>query len=407
MIEILSVLETQDDFIKYHAMIDKHNTDNDIKRIILWLDNYYRDTKATDVDWSSFSTYFFSKNPMIGGTKKEVFESIFEKLDEGCTTLKSALIDTYLQRYHAERIAFHAMSVAEGKKPDLLDIQLELDTYLDVSGKAAAIGEEANRDDLETILTKVIHGTGLRWRLTPLNTSLGPLRLGNFVLFAGRPDAGKTTLLLSEVTYMAEQLPDDKTVLYFSNEEASSAVKLRAMCSLLGVTLGDLERDPLTYWNEYVKILGREDKILIIEKPDLSVNDINWWIKREDAGLIVVDQMRKVKGFDSDSGITRLEKIFNYARELSKSVAPVLTVSQLDGQAEGEAYPSMSRLYESKTAVQGEMDAIVNIGVVAGSVPANARYLNVVKNKLPTPDDPMMRKAQYEVLLHADIARFI
>ena len=49
------------------------------------------------------------------------------------------------------------------------------------------------------------------------------------------------------------------------------------------------------YWERYKDALGgNPDKILLIEKPDLSVTDIEWWIAHEKPGLILVDQLRKV-----------------------------------------------------------------------------------------------------------------
>lgn len=408
MIEILHVLEDKEDYDKYCSLVKKHNTDNDITRIINNMGTYFKDTTALTVDWVGFSTYFFVKNPLIQDVKKTVFEAIFDNLDKHPhTALKSTLIDTFLQRHHAERIGFMALEVAEGRRSDLSDVQSELDTYMDISGKAAEIGSEAVRDDLATLMKTVRHGTGLRWRLPALNESLGAIRKGNFILIGGRPDAGKTTLLASECTHMVKQLAAGERVLYFTNEEGGSVVKTRIISSLLGVDQDTLEGDIGRYWSEYVHELDSDpDKILVIDKPTLSVYDIEWWLRAETPGLILIDQLRKVKGFDDLAGVNRLEKLFNQGREWSKEYAPVITVSQLDGNAENEMYPDMSRLYESKTAVQGEMDAIINIGRVNGSSPSNARYLNVVKNKLPTPDDPALRNGRHEVVILGDIGRF-
>lgn len=408
MLEILSILDTHDDYSKFNTIISQHSTDKDISRIIHWIGEYYRVTGAPHVEWDDFQVFFFAKNPMIKDAKKEVFEGIFTQLKEyEETELEEVLLNTFLQQYHAERIGFLAMEVAEGKRSDLMEIQGELDDYLNVSGMAESIGKEANRDDLETILTRMSYGTGLRWRMQALNDSLGEIRRGNFILFGGRPDSGKTTLMCSEATHMATQLKPDEKVLYFTNEEGSDAVKLRVISSLLGVDRATIEKDRLTTWDDYVKILGDKDKILVIDKHDMHIKDIDWWLKHEKAGLIVIDQLRKVRGFENLTGVNRLEKLFNYARELSKQYAPVMTVTQLDGFAENEPYPDMSRLYESKTAVQGEMDAIINIGRVRGSVPENTRYLNVVKNKLPTPEVPNERNGMHEVSILPDIARFI
>jgi replicative DNA helicase len=275
------------------------------------------------------------------------------------------------------------------------------------SGKLEELDSQATMEDLDELLDSIAPGSGLSWRLSALNEALGDLRKSNFCLFAGRPESGKTTLMCSEITHMAPQLPPDEKVLYFTNEEGGKVVKTRLYSSLLGVDLKTLLSNRTYYANEYQKALGGDrNKIIVIDKHDMHVNDIEYWLNREEVGLICIDQLRKVRGFDDIKGIQRLERLFQQAREWSKEYAPVLTVSQLDNMAENKQYPDMSMLYESKTAVQGECDVIVNIGQISGSVPAYARWLNIVKNKMPTPGDPAMRHGRYEVQLHPDIARY-
>jgi replicative DNA helicase len=347
MIEVLNVLEDKEDYDKYHAIVKRFTKDTDILRIHNWIGEYYKETGDKDLAWDSFSTYFLAKNPALNENKQEEYKRMFEKLRlNSGTSLKRVLIETFLQRYHAERIGFMSLEVAEGKRNDLNDIQLELDQYMDVSGKATIIGAEANRKDLEQLLETTSASSGLKWRLEAFNQSFGPLRRGNFALFAGRPDSGKTTLLCSEGSYMAPQLPPDERLLYFTNEEGGDPVKIRMITSALGIDRITLEKDKKRYWNEYLTLLGGDpDKILIIDKYDLHVKDIEYWLQHETPGLVCIDQLRKVHGFDDMKGVTRLEKLFQLGREWSKAFAPVLTVSQLGGMAEGTQWPGMSCLY--------------------------------------------------------------
>lgn len=408
MLEALGVFDTQDDYSKYKDIITKSLNDFDLERIAENVGKYYKETGLPEIDWSAFSTWFFINNPLVTAEKRTLFEGIFKQLEDLDTSLKSSLIDACLKRYHAERIAFLAMEVAEARKTDLAPVQTELDSYTVNSGKANDMSVDVCTNDLDDLLTTVSHGSGLNWRLNALNESLGELHKGRMCLFAARPEVGKTTLLASECTFMAQQLPPEKKVLYFTNEEDRESVNIRLWCSLLGVDLATLKANRLHFIAEHDKLLhGDRNKIIVIGKWDMSVHDIEYWLKNTDVGLIVIDQLRKVRGFDEiKGGIQRLERVFQTAREWSKEYAPVLTVSQLDAEAENEQFPSMSRLYESKTAVQGECDVIVNIGQVDGSVPEHARWLNVVKNKLPTPMVASLRHGKHEVLIDPEIARY-
>jgi len=408
MHEVLSALDTREGYRKYRHLVAKNMNDPDLERVISNLDLYYQTITGDSVDWKDFSTWFIVQNIMLPTAKKTQYEQMFKDLATASTTgIKAGLVQIYLERYHAERIAFEAMKVAEGKKNDLSDVRHEFDAYMRNSGKMTEIEAPACMDDLDDLLTTVSPGSGISWRLEALRESLGDLRKGNLCLFNGRPESGKTTLMASEVTYMTPQLPDDEIALYFTNEEGGAAVKTRLYCSLLGVNLATLMSNPPLHKAEYEKALGgNRNKILVIDKHDLHANDIEYWLEKEKVGLVVIDQLRKVRGFEGEKGIQRLERLFQQAREWSKEYAPVLTVSQLDAQAEGYQYPTMDMLYESKTAVQGECDVIVNIGQVPGSIPQYARWLNVVKNKLPTPGDPMQRHGKHEVLMMPEIARY-
>ncbi|MEX5624037.1 hypothetical protein ABFV62_28325, partial [Pseudomonas syringae] len=62
--------------------------------------------------------------------------------------------------------------------------------------------------DLESLLSKTYDGGGLSFRLSALRKMLGPLRKGNFGFIFARPETGKTTFLASEITHMAEHLPE-------------------------------------------------------------------------------------------------------------------------------------------------------------------------------------------------------
>jgi len=215
-------------------------------------------------------------------------------------------------------------------------------------------------------------------------------------------------MLASEATFMAQQLPPNKKVLYFGNEEATEAVKMRLYSAALGIDLATLKSDPARYQKEYTKLMhGDPNQIMLVGKSNMTTYDIMRWLKKTDVGLIFIDQLRKVHGFDGEGGVQRHEKLFQWARELAKEYAPVITVGQLDAEAQDEQWPNVARIYESKTAVQGECDAIVMIGSVTGSIPEYSRWLNVVKNKCATPGNLALRHGRHEVTIQPNIARYV
>ena len=93
----------------------------------------------------------------------------------------------------------------------------------------------------------------------------------------------------------------------------------------------------------------------------------------------------------------------NWGREIAKAYAPVITVHQADGTAEGVQWIDMSQLYMSKTGIQGEADAIITIGRQPDK--GNARFMYIPKNKM-TGNVPSLRNGKFEIEIVPDLARF-
>ena len=137
----------------------------------------------------------------------------------------------------------------------------------------------------------------------------------------------------------------------------------------------------------------------------MSVYDVETLVEKYDVGLLIFDQLWKVHGFEKDAGneVTRQTMIFNWAREMAKKIAPVITVHQADGSAEGQKWIDMGQLYGSKTGVQGEADAIITIGRLPEE--GDKRYLYIPKNKLDG-NNQALRNGRFEIEILPEIGRF-
>jgi replicative DNA helicase len=252
---------------------------------------------------------------------------------------------------------------------------------------------------------------GLDWRLEELNSSLGPLRGGDFLIVTSRPDSGKTTFLCSESTFMAKQLPIEKDVFWANNEEVPLKVKQRIFQAALGMSKGDMEDDPMLTSKLLEDALGRTDRFKMYHDSAMTVRGVNNALTKCNPGLIIFDQLWKVDGFPgSHSEVDKMTKLFGWARSLAEKYdCPVVNVHQADGSASGEAYIQMHQMYNSKTGIQGEADAILGIGKSFDpSLSDNTRFLHISKNKLDggKRSDPKQRNGKWEVEILPEIARF-
>lgn len=262
-------------------------------------------------------------------------------------------------------------------------------------------------DDIHEILDDTIRKPGLRWRLGVLNRSLGSLRKGDFGFVFARPETGKTTFLASEVTHMATQLEQNSgPILWFNNEEQGRKVKLRCYQAALGATLPQLLKSPDRAKQAYNE--KTHGKIKIIDNAATHRREVEAICARENPSLIIFDQIDKIKGFSEDRGDLVMGAIYQWARELAKTHAPVIGVCQADGTAEGEQWLHMGHVSNAKTAKQAEADFILGIGKRNESGFEFVRYINISKNKLTgdADSDANARHARWEVLIRPETARY-
>jgi replicative DNA helicase len=406
-IEIVRALLNKDNYFKYRKFVKQESLSREAYELLEYMGDWWKQHKSLDVvDMQSFAPYVLVSK--MGGAKPERLEVIKAWLEALSSPANedtiSNVIKSLATRYHANEIATKALAIVDGRAQDLDGIEAQLSMYHGDVGKVDNEDSYIISPDIESMLSDA-QLSGYKWRLNCLNESLGDLRIGDLIVIATRPDTGKTTFLASESTYIATQLPDDRSVLWINNEEAGKKVQRRIVQSALGITTQQMLSNPKKVKDKWVELMGREDKFILFDKSDVSVYDVENLFEKHKIGLIVFDQLWKVHGFSKEAGseVTRQTMIFNWARELAKKHAPVLNVHQADGSAEGIKWIDMSKLYGSKTGVQGEADAIITIGRLPEE--GNKRYLYVPKNKLDG-NNQMFRSGRFEIEIVPTIGRF-
>lgn len=333
---------------------------------------------------------------------QEVITSIYQAEDN--TAIRD-LLQSHKRRALAGNLAKVALDVEEGKTPaeklqELFDdFELESVEEQEINGCT---------DDLEELLNKQFEEVGLRWRLSFLNKSLGSLRKGDFGFIFARPETGKTTFLASEVANMIKYT--DKEIHWFHNEEGATKVQTRVYQAILGVTTQQMfkhkERCKAKYREETYR--DNQKRIFVHDVNESShIRVIENILKQKNPGLIILDQIDKIKGFKADRNDLELKVLYQWAREMCKKYAPVIAVSQASGEAEGVPFLTMDMVDSSKTAKQGEADWILGIGKDKDNT-SRIRYLNITKNKLLGDSDslPALRHGSARVLIKPEVAQY-
>ena len=394
-------------FTKYYKYVNlsyiKINYSN-IYKLFLTIEMFYDNNNSTnsiskaDLDVAYNSNYLLvdSERQELSETLSRIMEDTFPNRDQIIT-----LLEMHKVRCLSGDIAKVALDVEDGSADlqDLLDKIAELDTKEIEAHNAVHVDM-----DLAALHESQIATPGLRWRLKWLNKALGSLRQGDFGFIFARPETGKTTFLASEITHMISQT--DKDIIWFNNEEQGKKVAIRCYQALLGLTSEKLFSDVPKYAEQYKEMTGGRLKIYDFEDSSHHKR-IDEILRSSNPGLIIFDQIDKIKGFKADRNDLELKAIYQWAREIAKTYAPVIAVSQAGGVAEGQLWLTMDMVDSSKTAKQGEADWILGIGKDQDNS-SRRRYLNISKNKLLGDPDtlPDLRHGQTQVIIQPEIARY-
>lgn len=413
-ISLLHILRDRDNFNRYSRFINKDILPQETRVIINDYEKYFKEHPSiSHIEMESFSEWFvFVQHSTYTPEKLEPYHHIFQKLDDyEETETTSSIVEKLILQDRCQNIADLSLRGAEGHVISMDDILAEVEDYNSEVDRVSRLDSFIVTDDIDDLLHEVID-EGFSWRMKFLNESVGNIRKGKLICFASRPNTGKTTFLASEATHVASQIEDDGVVLWFNNEEAGSDVKLRIIQAAIHWETEAIKANPAEALRLYkTAIKGDPGKIVLVDKADLSTKDIEEFVKAYNVKLIIFDQLWKVKGFEktSSTDTARLGSVFQWAREIAKQHAPVLTVHQVKTEGEGVEYLTPSMLYLSGTVIQGEVDTLILMGRNYNPGQEQLRYIVIGKNKgAYGPDvNPELIEGKAVVMIEPHLAQFL
>ena len=409
--------KSKENLQKYRRYIKPHIVVKETNIILDGMDKYYKTfPSVTTINWEPFTAF------LIADQSKRLTDDSIIKLRMTLTKAKTfvphhaheEVIKTLIELDYLAQIMEDCEKVREGSS-DLEHVHILATDALKNVERYIEKDELFVSADLSSIADR-ISSTGYEWRLDVLNRSLGPLRNGNFVIVAARVEVGKTTFLASEVSYIAQQLPKDRPVVWVNNEEESSVVFFRIVQAALGQESSLIIANTPAAMSRYTELMGGNKDKIRVTKDTNHVRDLETLFREINPGLIIFDQLDKVAGFkESEREDITLGKIYKWARELARTYGPVIAASQLSASAvdlKDPPFIGMDALRGSKTDKPGEADAVITLGKYKEpKTPEEEmiRTINVPKNKLPGGGTKQMeseRHGQYLVTIDPIRARF-
>ena len=406
---VVKYLLSYDRFVKYSNYVSIPDEMRELSKIWHSLQALHKKYPESDKTLEELWTMVLTCYPNLREIERDGFADLFTQLEsvEVRDEIIAELVSGLVTRTKSRELALVSFEASEGKKTiediracfKILDEQSQSDHTLWTNSRNFVT------DDLFELEQSALKSPGLRWRLSCLNRSLGPIRPGDFGFVFARPESGKTTFLADQTTFFAEQAK--RPIVWFNNEEQGSKVRLRTFQASLGMTTDDLWKKKKENLDEY----RSRTKGLLKIYDDASIHkaEVEGIIRELNPELVVFDQIDKIKGFNADRPDLVFGRIYQWARELAKaSSLAVIGTCQSDGTGEGIKWLTMSHVAEAKTSKQAEADWILGIGRSNESGTENVRFFNISKNKLLGDEhtDPNERHGRFEVYMRPMIARY-
>lgn len=283
-------------------------------------------------------------------------------------------------------------------------------------------------DAIEDLLDDEENNFGIEFPWASVNECIKPMVGGDFIVLAARPDKGKTTACAQIATHAGPQIdklfPGEKrSILWFNNEGPGKRIVTRTFQSALNATIEDMvalknvPADP--EYSKYRTMVRQQYALALGGRPGvLRIMDIHglWNYEVEDLirlhkpALIIFDMIDNIKfgGETMNNGQRTdqlLEAMYQWARFMGvKYDTAIIANSQLSADADGEPFPTLPQLKDSKTGKQGAADVILTMGAPNDPMLANSRYFGTTKNKKQRTGGKRLRR---ELLLVGDRARYV
>jgi len=401
-ITLLQVLRQRDRLERLLSSVPKHVLDPQTQTVLNDFAAYFKDTTDTVIPEAGFFTYFKLRHPTLTPEQTSVYEHLLKKVQEPLGEgVEGRIMERLVAADAAHKIAGLIAQWHAGDEVDLYTaVRAEVDAF--ENAIVRKVKTPLVKTKIAEMLAEEENDSGLKWPLLCLNESMRPLRGGDFIVVAGRPDKGKTSFLTHCVTHFSPQVytmyKGARKILWFNNEGPGKRIIQRAYQSALNLTIPEMvERyqKPSTKGfdhlldEQYAEAMGGHiDMLQVMDVHDFWSHELEDIIRKADAGLIVWDMIDNVKfGGGSANGGERtdqvLEAMYQWVRVLSvKYDIPMLATSQISGDGENERWPKLGQLKDSKTGKQGAAEAILTLGAIDAPGCEDLRYIGMTKNKL-------------------------
>jgi replicative DNA helicase len=400
----------------YHEKVSRFviNANHDKNTAIIAADfKKYWDMHPTDtlVDMDVFRSLFFNKwHQGMSTATIEVYQKLLDRVCAEVTVEQAAsIVNSLIEVNLATEVANDIAAYEEG---DDIDILRRIEKRCTDASELLEVQVSDDYATLDSVERQGESSVSYGWPLKCMSEHFRRVQGGDHIIIAARPDTGKTslTMLIAVCWAMYQAKTDKKPILWFNNEGSKNRILYRMYGIMLGLTRSqiDMLKQAGTLREHIVARFGTAEPIRIYDTHKEADFQLEERIKRvaatEGVGGVVWDMLDNVK-FTSEPSSSRTDEILETKYQWSRQLGviydyPTLATSQASMDAEGEKWPELRMLKDSKTGKQGATDVVMYMGMETDPERAAFRYISAPKNKLAKEGSPTFRA---ETLFNRDI----
>jgi replicative DNA helicase len=413
---VLQLLRFRDRYEKLAGSVPKAALDIKTQTILGDFGKFFRaNPECNEIQSGPFTLWFNLAHPKLTDDQRTLYARALKQIDKAVDpSIEAGLVERLVEASTAAAVTEMLEQYRDGEVSLTTALNALNEQHRNQINRKVRVPEVT--DDISELLREDVNNIGLHWRTQAVSCAVRALQEGDFIVLAARPDAGKTTWLASELSFMAPQVDalypgQHRSIIWLNNEGPGRRIKRRLYQAALGLKVSEMaEMDKRGELKPaYAKAVGRSDIIRVFDIHDFWSHEVEDIIANIPSALVVFDMIDNIKfGGEIANGGQRtdqaLESMYQWARVMGvKYGTRCIATSQVSADGEGLPYPNMSMLKDSKTGKQGAADAIGILGKSGSIELQNTRFIGFPKNKLHIEGGP--KDPQREVVFDAERAR--
>jgi hypothetical protein len=379
-------IDNREDFEKYgHYIIGLDNLDKSMDMMLNYIKQFYEKyPKVNNIPEPELRIYLSSHDTYNFAVNNDSYIKNVYKTTLRNNSLKLDVIEHSVEKHFMSKIIDKVALVLDSNKAGILStIQDDIDRYHNVIRNPPKEMYEYVLD-LKALIKEEIVGTGVPFVNPTPNNVIRGMKTGQLGLIYAYVDTGKTSYGVSNLCSAAQYLQSinsDRPVIYGCNEEAVHRVSLRAVQCMTNWSSEEIAHNEKQV-DAIIKNKGFNRIKFIDHVTDMNI--VEKVLLKYKPRVMFIDQGTKIKLPRSKAqGVDALEEIFNTLRNLAKLYeCCIVSMAQGGDDCFGKKEPALRDIYGSKSAIQGELDWAISLGVDGSDVRyQNWRYFNITKNK--------------------------